>query len=622
MERINQFQAAQIANWPLTQAGYFALDYDNGDDDNLGFSTVSMATAGLAPLKTAEELQLRVPPIGKNRDLVIAIKPRAAGATYRDKADAEDARLKLVLDGYRVIQMRGVPDFADLLADRGKSAAVQFLVGPNIDGSFTITAPSGARSFSIAAGALTVEPALSGMRVRWKGNATPAIADAMTVIVRNGASTFVVAETPPAPPVAGDEFFIEQPAVAFKELSLSFDNLADEQVPVIVGLRAADPASLSGISGGGVGSTSVGFCHFAGRLNPYGHTLDVRGTYADTINGGNVLTGAGLRVAGVFTPSVRSAYLTRSALLGSLNQLAFTTGMFDIGAGCVIRNSLAIRSSGAQASEATPSFGNVGRGASTVLEPLRLVSTNLLLEGTSSKVNGVTVEGATGPAIKVKGDSAAVNVSNVSNGGAANTDVGIDVAECTRAVVVLDKEGPVTVTGTLGDIRLADGSIVPYTHVAKISAKDTAGNKIIGTGEDSVGNVRKGTNDGTVAALFGQIVRITGDDLMTPAEADTPSNADSVWGVLQAAALDAPAGDSAVIVDGHALVKFDADPTAGAIAYLSEANPGNARDTTPPVAATNQKLRLGRVVKAFPGEALGIVSLNLDPLPVTADGAP
>ena len=80
--------AAQTASWPTATPRFFALDYDGGSDTNAGFSDVSMTAAGAVAKKTWEGIQAILPSLGAGRSVEIAIKSRAAGATYLNLAAA------------------------------------------------------------------------------------------------------------------------------------------------------------------------------------------------------------------------------------------------------------------------------------------------------------------------------------------------------------------------------------------------------------------------------------------------------------------------------------------------------------------------------------------------------
>lgn len=105
------------------------------------------------------------------------------------------------------------------------------------------------------------------------------------------------------------------------------------------------------------------------------------------------------------------------------------------------------------------------------------------------------------------------------------------------------------------------------------------------------------------------------------AQADTAAHATAVVGVM-ASKTTAAAQAASFVSTGFKVVEFDADPTAGDIAYLDAATAGLAVNAPPAVAGTNQKLRLGRVVHPFGGGThLAIVELAIETFPVVSNGA-
>lgn len=128
---------------------------------------------------------------------------------------------------------------------------------------------------------------------------------------------------------------------------------------------------------------------------------------------------------------------------------------------------------------------------------------------------------------------------------------------------------------------------------------------------------------GGSSLVLGAIVRSNGTaGQAVVAQADTAAHAKGVLGVLAGRVPDN--GPGFATGAGPQWVIFDALPTAGNIAYLSTANGGQAQDTIPAAAATNQKLRLGSIIdtRTYAGVPQGLVDLRMEILPVAADGNP
>jgi len=96
------------ANWPTTTVRRFAVDYDSGNDANLGYSDVDLATAGAVAKKTWEGLLDILPKEGNGRMFEVAIKQRAGGVAYRNAANTADAVLDYTdFSGYSRWGIRG-----------------------------------------------------------------------------------------------------------------------------------------------------------------------------------------------------------------------------------------------------------------------------------------------------------------------------------------------------------------------------------------------------------------------------------------------------------------------------------------------------------------------------------
>lgn len=114
------------------------------------------------------------------------------------------------------------------------------------------------------------------------------------------------------------------------------------------------------------------------------------------------------------------------------------------------------------------------------------------------------------------------------------------------------------------------------------------------------------------------IVRISAGSALK-AQADTSAKATGVLGVTTAAILNTASGS--IVYSDYTTVQFDADPTVGALAYLSAANGGQATTTIPAASSTNQRLRLGYVVSATGGGGgVAVIAWNPELLPTTSDG--
>jgi len=103
---------------------------------------------------------------------------------------------------------------------------------------------------------------------------------------------------------------------------------------------------------------------------------------------------------------------------------------------------------------------------------------NLSITGTTGQIGGCTIAGAGAtPAIKLAGPCKITFSQGVCAGTTGNNDVGLDLTAAAGAEVIIVTTP--TVTGALGDVRLADGRIITWAQ-ARAGIVDEANNTIIG----------------------------------------------------------------------------------------------------------------------------------------------
>lgn len=158
-----------------------------------------------------------------------------------------------------------------------------------------------------------------------------------------------------------------------------------------------------------------------------------------------------------------------------------------------------------------------------------------------------------------------------------------------------------------------------FTDIGVNNLIDERGNEIIGPVGRTVASAVAAVNAAGATVAAGDVVKSTnaaGD--FTRAQADTAGNAAGVLGVVLNTSVN---GARALIAAaGSPRANYDGAVTAAAIAYLSPGTAGKLTTTVPAMAATNQKLRMGRV-----GNVSGTTARTAwhpENLPVTADGSP
>lgn len=625
------------AEWDSVR--YFAVDYDAGNDENAGYSDVSLAAAGTVAMKTIEEMLSRVPRCGNGKDVVIAIRNRAAGAVYLKKDGISPDQL--LIDGfygYNYLLIRGTGTvatasataFANDTADK-ISLGGQIFSGTNA-GGYNPVAPITVELFDVqlnggGAPGLAAEPALIGKRIRFSSTTTTvALRNATAMIHANDTNTITVADNLPATPVITDIFYIEEPGMAVELFSISsmtpnaaINTSLSPQGIQLVGIRfTGTGTSRSTLYGPGTyrlsfvdtannNLTSVSVLNF----------MDVQfiSTYFDEA-GTSITAGVGIRSIGGINCSrgiqilVSSSSLTGSGVgrlqVSSANRVIAGLGSYFF-AGVLYQSGK---------SGTTPTNivtdDTIGRGASTTSRRLRILSelgtplTGLSISQTDCHVWGVDITGsAAGSVIALSGVGCNLSIDDVV-GSTGNLNNGLSLLNARDCNITMGTITSNTFIAAFGKDIVGLGS-VNYVHAdyARTDLRDAGNNHIQGTANTMMGPIALVDNDGFGAIGKYMLVRPTASNAVRESIA-TSSTTSAICGVTQCSSA---IGTSAIIVNGGGTwVQFDGAPTIGNIGYLSVVNAGQAQDTTPSSAGTNQSVPIGRVMRA--SGTLGYLNFN------------
>lgn len=642
---------ASIATWDRSVVRYFMVS-PLGNDLNAGYidaaagTTFTAAQVANVPIRTLARLREILPVVGAGRTAVILLQNNA-GSVFDY---AEDFDLTGV-SGYRYLLKRASTDLlngdaAAAVNDRVICGYVIGQTGPNGDGSWTVAAGATTSVVPIAAGALPAEPAALGMRVRFKGNVTAALKDQCRVIAANAAGQLTLGSVSSVAAAQNDEFFIEEPGVR------------------VTRFREIDAGSKSTLTTGA--SLSDFSTYMAGILT----TSSELGSFAHGCVGG-VAGYAGIGTTAATNNTVFSDRSESHAISISTSYLLETFGFATVGTGLRAAAGLNIRKETGASNGSALFFV---RSTSTVV--IRAQVSGFLGGGSYSTCN-TTVENLTPPGLNrgapivgaqgtdqlfrqvsgtlrvggaitlqniniagtgtiVLGSSGTVPTSQQSRGGfysvnlvsgATSAAFPIDCSGLRGAIVVFNRGANAsTCTGATGEILL--GQSVPTTHAAfdLTAAADELGNFYTGLVADvsqapgSMHVIRVTNNSGGAVAV-GHVARKNGTARQsTTAQANTAANSEGPIGVYLTPAANG--GQTLVQVSGVANVRQDAVPTIGNLNYLSEATAGVARDTPPPVAATNQKLRLGVIEGTFASGGVNYATtrLQIELFPVVSNG--
>lgn len=514
------FSASADADWDITKMRMFLLDNDAGDDANVGYVDITpgdvIAPAGKAIKTITRYLQL-LPRVGAGRLTGLLMKPRSDFGAYLSPLATPEALDYRGFSGYARILRRGSTDLTNSVADKITCGFQQAQVGPDAGGAWTVIAGATVSVFSIT-GALSAEPALIGRRVRFEGNVNPALANVCRNISANTGTAITVGFDLPAVPGVGERVFIETCGVAVLSYNEA-DNGGGSEIldPVTFGLKyplvlagiaitssttaSTTPGSLTSTQYSGFEDRSIST--FAIPILGFGRTkvISLEPSYVDEVGvareiGFGFRTGSAAQWSGYFVAARAVAY----ANSGSLHSPIFQAAGFDVGGQGSYFGTGAILSTLGGSSAPLTVTGSAfvdnnftrqffGRKGSTERKTRMKGFSNdivdtaqLYLVGVNVKLNGVTSDTAGGaPAIKALGGGLVVVIDDY-DGSTGNTNVGLDLTDADDAVVEIGLGVAVTVTGTAGDIRLANGTIIPWATLAGGEVSDARGNRLRGTG--------------------------------------------------------------------------------------------------------------------------------------------
>ncbi len=498
--------APTVANWSSSNIRVYAIDPINGNDASRGYAdaagtsagqyATACAAAGAVAKRTIAGLTAIFPKVGAGRTVEIVI---ANGGVNTQGAFAETlGQLLNGVNGYALagplVRGTGTNTTAGCVAFDGSTADVTY------QGAITVPTlnvagynPVGATTTSLpcqlaggGAAALPAEPASPlGWRVRFD-------AATVTVALRNqcrqiaqvaGGNTITPQTAFGAAPAAGDVFYIEQAGIAI--------TVAD----LISGLGYATPTNVTiGVFGAQITgvrwNTTINFSSLEIRMA-------LCGGAAFNVSGDSALINLGQTLAhpvlGSFTigGGFRAETGNTSFSTNGLSRLG-STGLVIAAGGFTATNLVNFAWSNGSYVAAALTWSNcsfpvslssvtgspqIGSAASPVRSPraTRLIASNV--KGTIGEC--VFAGAGASPAITVNGCCQIAFATGVCSGTTGNNDVGLDLTAARGCLIILATTP--TVTGALGDIRLAGGQIITWAQAIATGIIDSAGNQIIGT---------------------------------------------------------------------------------------------------------------------------------------------
>jgi len=454
---------------------------------------VSAAAAGAVAVRTAAQLNKILPVDGKGRAVYILIK----STTY-----AEQTSFLMGRKGYYYFAVRGTctdataasTAFLDDAADRNMNGNVT-ATGMNAAGYNPTGVPTNQVIQCLKVGgaapgfAAEVPIALpGGARIRFDSATTTAALRGIrrSVVKVAGTDTLTVDRTLPAVPVASDTFYIEMPGAIFLSLQGSCDG------PPTSGVNQYSVAGLQA-NGGTAGANRMQFvgpwalaqCWYSGvnASNFNGGTVNFGSTWVGPTGGASIDTFGASRSNGGFTIQ---GGLTQ--ILGGVGPYSNTLSVTRAAGRVEIENSFVTvggltysqLSGTAQTNAANTDPDCIGTNPARIAAGAfisRILSNGLTI-GADTTIGGLSVEGATAAgAVQIVGVGIKVCIVGPLSGTTGNTVCGFDLTNAQGCTIFLPSLP--TVTGTSGDVKLADGTIITWAQ-AQAGIVDAAGNRLFG----------------------------------------------------------------------------------------------------------------------------------------------
>jgi hypothetical protein len=651
------------AAWDSTLSRYFLIDNDGGSDSNTGYVDATPG-ATIVPTALAKKtingttgLMSIIPKVGSARMACVLMMARPSGATYQE-ADTSLSTLDLSgISGYGYFTVRGSTDLTNTTADRLTVGAIQGLAGPNGNGSWTVAAGATTSALTVAAGTLPAETVpdsgsggIIGMRIRFVGDVTAGLANVCTAVYRHtaGTGTITYGQTLGTSPATGDTFFIERPGVRVNKLFDADNYTLNGNIPAgtanrlsqqVVGLATVATSTFT-VAYGCPGSAAYCFFEQVGDTLPsnthYAKEGASRIRFSNAWIDETVTTrevGTGVRSARLvltqlwdFQATARGLFIHGSVSSGAPVTQLQVRGMVSINGANYLGNGARVENNRYDIPTNT-SLVNAGNNASGTISKLRVVGagsspTGGLCWGGPGDLNGIEFEGSgASPGLLLTAlssgvEKCTVKLDNLTTGaGAGMTGVGVSLSGAQNRTVMI--ASTVTVTGTNGDLLLGDGSaITTFAGLALTNIVDDRANLICRSGVMLASQCIRVTNKTGATTAVGDIVRGNATTAqVTSAQGDTAANA--IFGGVMCT-VTADNGEGYMVNSGVAYTLFDGTPTVSALAYLSTGTTRKGTTTIPIVAATNQKLRIGRVLTA--SGSTGRLMLRPELIAVNADG--
>lgn len=497
------------AAWTIANTRWYAVDGVNGNDSNVGFSDTSSADSGTKAKKTLAALGAIFPRIGAGRKVVVGI----ASGTYTDGLDVILGGVSGYATNFPLIVGTATNSTAGAVAFQGDAndrifAGAVTATGLNAAGYQPIGTPTQSTiQCALVGGAapnFPAEPADPlGCRVRFDAaTATVALRNACVPVI--GVTTTTTTNDTllltfpatgsgglPAVPTTSDTFYIEKPGVTTGQTFLVIgDNAAgpgsvatNALTTQVVGWNCGTNCRING-----PGRLFLAFCRFAFLATNNSELFNTSPFYRDEVAQRFIGPTKSNGISSVIGPmgwnqnSQNTSFVVAGGLtVGFCLAFNFPNGSYCLGLG-LIGSPMAVDDPSnqplAMLGARVANSQSASRIAGATLIQAKTAGFNLV--ESSCTIAKLTITGcAANPAIAIQGSGCGLSVSSFLTGSTGNTDVGLDLTVARNAMVLI-VSAP-TVTGSLGDVRLADGTIITWA-TAMAGVVDTSGNRLFAPG--------------------------------------------------------------------------------------------------------------------------------------------
>lgn len=491
-----------VADWTLGICRVYALDLVDGDDAFLGYAdptttgaaayAVACQLAGTRAKKTFAGLAAILPRFGAFRlmEIVIANGGVNTVGAYTGGLDTFLASVFGFAQG-SCVRATGTNTTAGVVKFDGSAADCTYLGG--ITGTGLNVAgynPTGAATTTSipctmvggGAPAFPAEPGVpAGLRVRFSsGSETQAALRGVCRFIsqRSASDTVIVSGTVlPAVPIPTDIFYVEMAGVTCSAYTLGENGIPTTAI-TNTAFQFAGIRVTAGTCFIGDGRFAFAFAGWNSMTVVNARRLNLRHSYIHPVRGALVV--GGNRAEG--TLNLQNVAQLDAAQIGCAVQF-FALNCFSMsmpGGSWASTMSLINQQSGT-----TQTIGTVS--APTGSPPRSIGAGGFNIQASFARISSLAITNAGAvPAVSITGMGGNVLLTSMPlTGSSGNTDVGLDLTKARNYTIYLETTAPPTVTGLLGDVRLAGGQIITWAEALQ-GVIDLANNSIQSGPTDSV----------------------------------------------------------------------------------------------------------------------------------------